>query len=76
MADRILLQTDIAKCTGCQSCQLVCSITHAEVFNPAKARVRIWPSEPRITFEPECAHCGLCAQYCLYGALTAVKEEE
>lgn len=75
MANRILVQTDVSKCTGCRSCQLICSITHAEIFNPAMARVRISTKEPQITFEPECTHCGLCARYCLYGALTVVREE-
>jgi len=76
MDNRIFLQADVSKCTGCQSCQLICSITHAEIFTPAAARVRIWPNESKITFEPECDRCGLCARYCLYGALTAVKEAE
>jgi len=76
MANRVVLETDGSKCTGCQSCQLICSITHAAIFTPSAARVRIWTKEPRITFEPECTRCGLCARYCLYGALTAVEEEE
>ena len=76
MANRISLKTDVSKCTGCQGCQLICSITHAEIFSPTMARVRIGTDEPRITFDPECTRCGLCARYCPYGALTAVKEEE
>jgi formate hydrogenlyase subunit 6/NADH:ubiquinone oxidoreductase subunit I len=76
MANRIFIQTDVSKCTGCQNCQLICSITHAEIFMPATAKVRVSLNEPQIIFEPECDRCGLCARYCLYGALTAVREEE
>lgn len=75
MAGRIFLQIDEGKCTGCQSCQLICSIIHAEVFNPAAARGHVSTGEPKITFGPECTHCGVCASYCLYGALTAVEEK-
>ncbi len=76
MAKRVTLRTDGSRCTGCQNCQLICSITHAKTFNPAKARVRLSPNEPRVTFEDDCIRCGLCARYCLYGAIRAVKEEE
>ncbi len=76
MTNRISLKADASKCTGCQVCQLICSIHHAEIFSPMMARIRISTNGTGITFEPECMRCGLCARYCLYGALTAVKEEE
>ena len=77
MEGRTPLKTDGSRCAQCLNCQLVCSITHAGIFNPGMARLRISAGEPRqITFEPECTQCGLCARHCLYGAIIAAKEEE
>jgi Fe-S-cluster-containing hydrogenase component 2 len=36
---------DPEKCTGCETCVLVCSATHEGVFNPKKSRIRIWRDE-------------------------------
>lgn len=36
---------DNALCTGCQTCQLYCSIFHVEAFNPKRARVLIHREE-------------------------------
>ena len=62
------------RCNGCQLCQLICSFVHEKVFNPTKAAIRIerlgGKTEFGITFTPECDHCGTCADYCFYGALT------
>ena len=29
------------KCTGCKSCELICSMEHAGVFNPEKSRIKV-----------------------------------
>ncbi len=36
-----VLATDYEKCTGCRLCELVCSVRHEGVSNPARSRIRI-----------------------------------
>ena len=58
------------KCTGCLSCQLICSFTFTRAFNPLAARVMIdYTNGMSIHFTDECTGCALCAKYCLYGAI-------
>lgn len=60
------------KCSGCLSCQLACSLLYAQAFNPLKSRIIInWIGdiERVISLTDDCNHCGLCVQYCNYGAL-------
>lgn len=60
------------KCAGCLMCALRCSLRYTGAFNPLKARIRISKTNGnKISFAEECTKCGLCAQYCIYGALTA-----
>ena len=55
-------------CSGCLSCQLICSLRYDGAFNPLKARVIIKSDE--ISFTDDCIEtCHLCANYCAYGAL-------
>ncbi len=64
---------DLDRCTGCLSCQLICSFTYHDVFNPDLARIRIGlglDDEKRATFTDECVRCSICVDYCVYGALT------
>jgi Fe-S-cluster-containing dehydrogenase component len=63
---------DLDKCTGCLNCQLICSFTYHDIFNPALARIRIERTiddEKRTAFTEECIRCSLCADYCVYGSL-------
>ena len=67
-----------ADCRVCLMCQLVCSLTHEGVLDPSKAYIEI-SSVVRpdggldigISFTDKCDSCGLCARYCVYGALLA-----
>ena len=68
---------DPAKCVGCLSCNLTCSLTHEEKFNPNNARIKVVQpdrsinmGEASISFMEECENCGMCVTSCLYGALT------
>ena len=58
-------------CRGCMICQLACSFTYTDMFNPSLARIKIeWSQEDTvITFTEECTDCGVCADYCFYGCL-------
>ena len=42
-----ILKVEYEKCTGCRLCELVCSVKHDHVSNPARSRIRIikWESE-------------------------------
>lgn len=67
---KIQIVTDANKCTGCLSCQLICSYTYTGCFNPLRAFIRInLRDEGGIEFTDACTNCGLCAEYCSYGAL-------
>ncbi len=59
------------RCTGCLMCQLACSDYRTNVFNPSLACVVIDVSglDCSIHFTEECDECGICADYCFYGAL-------
>ncbi|MFB0559637.1 MAG: 4Fe-4S dicluster domain-containing protein [Candidatus Lokiarchaeia archaeon] len=66
------------KCSGCQSCQLICSFNYTDAFNPSAARITITPTNIngyKIEFIDDCNQCGLCAKFCVYGTLELVKEE-
>ena len=62
---------DAEKCTECLNCQLICSLTFTQRFNPGEARILIEPVNggKRIDFTEECTECYLCVNYCLYGAI-------
>ncbi|RJP25368.1 MAG: hypothetical protein C4520_02515 [Candidatus Abyssobacteria bacterium SURF_5] len=67
---------DLDKCTGCLNCQLICSFTYNEVFNPDLAKIRIIRTEDdgkAARFDEDCLQCSICADYCVYGALTRVE---
>lgn len=49
---------DPEKCTGCKTCELMCSAAHEGVFNPKKSRIRIWREEFYDKFKHNvCRHC-------------------
>jgi Fe-S-cluster-containing hydrogenase component 2 len=64
-------------CVGCLTCQLACSFTYTDRFNPLDARIIInWsPEGSKISFADPCTECGVCADYCFYGTLKKVEEE-
>jgi Fe-S-cluster-containing hydrogenase component 2 len=64
------MEVRVEKCTECMCCQLICSITYSGAFNPEQARIVINPPA-QITFTDDCIQgCSLCAQYCVYSAIT------
>ena len=36
-----MLKVDASKCTGCRTCELVCSMKHYKAFNPSKAFLKV-----------------------------------
>jgi len=68
----IKIKVNEENCTGCIICQLWCSYTYYNIFNPSKANIEIeerYGLSPKITFLDSCSQCGQCVQHCLYGAL-------
>jgi ferredoxin len=69
------IKVDVGRCAGCLLCELRCSLRFEKAFNPIKAAIRVRrqvnsPNEYSISFTDKCDRCGLCVQFCLYGALT------
>ncbi len=73
------VETHPEKCVGCRICQLYCSFLFTRKYNPSEARLSINRDDNQnifeISFTDECNDCGLCAEYCMYGALE-FKEKE
>ncbi|MBU0516929.1 MAG: hypothetical protein KJ621_19410 [Proteobacteria bacterium] len=65
-------------CAGCLRCQLACSDTYTKAFNPSAAHIQVTMSgaDCAIRFTEECVECGLCADQCLYGALSKTRKED
>jgi len=53
-----VLTIDYDKCTGCRLCEVVCSVKHEGVSNPARSRIKIvkWEWEGRY-FPISCQQC-------------------
>ena len=55
--DKVLV-LDYEKCTGCRVCEMVCSIQHEEVSNPARSRIKIVKMEWEGRYVPvTCQQC-------------------
>jgi len=73
MPDRMILAVDPGRCTGCNSCMLVCSFVHDQVFNYERSRIRVWRDDDQGVFVPvTCEQCedAPCVVICPTGALT------
>lgn len=59
-------------CTGCQECELVCSLSKTGIFNPKLARLKVIHSETGVTHPVVCRHClkPLCREACPVEALS------
>ena len=74
------MKADPSECRICYICQMVCSLKQDKTFNPARSFIDISSSikpsgelDVAISFSEECDSCGLCAKYCVYGALSREK---
>jgi len=75
------IEVNAAKCTGCLTCELRCSLRFEKGFQPAKAAIqvrRLVGADPEfaISFTSRCDNCGICARFCSYGCLTQDKKDE
>jgi len=61
------------KCTGCRSCELICSFVHAGEFNPLRSRISIVAFEKTgFSFPAVCQQCSVaaCMEVCPVGAIS------
>ncbi|MBW1667697.1 MAG: 4Fe-4S dicluster domain-containing protein [Deltaproteobacteria bacterium] len=53
-----VLYINYEKCTGCRLCELVCSVVHDGVSNPARSRIRVMKWEAEGLYIPmSCQQC-------------------
>ena len=53
-----VLYIDYHKCTGCRTCEQVCSVQHDGVLNPMRSRIKIMKWEPEGLYVPmSCNQC-------------------
>ena len=62
----MLIGRDESRCTGCKTCQLMCSLHHFKEHNPKKAALGILgrfpaPGKYKISL---CTQCGKCIEVC------------
>ena len=60
-------------CTGCRTCELICSLTHAGAVNSTKSRIRVLKRDRfGFAYPVVCIQCAdpECAKVCPVGALT------
>jgi len=70
----IPITIDLAKCTECYRCQLICSLVYQHAFNIEKARI-IHPIPKGIHYNTECVGgCSLCVSACLPEAISLSNE--
>ncbi len=71
-AERMKLIVDSEKCTGCNTCMLVCSFVHDRRFSYERSRIRIWRDDAQGLFIPVvCDQCedAPCIEVCPTDAL-------
>ena len=64
---------DAGKCTNCSICELICSFTKNQTFNPAKAHIKVIPLDYLGFSNPvTCIQCKnpKCVELCPEGALS------
>ena len=74
-----VLYIDHQKCTGCQLCELVCSVSHDGISNPARSRIRVVKWEAEGLYIPmSCQQCqdAPCLNVCPVKAISRNEELE
>jgi len=67
------LVLDAGKCTGCEQCEIACSMENEGVSNPAKSRIKVFNFHDEGRFVPyTCTQCddAWCMQACPVDAIT------
>lgn len=72
-----VLFVEPGKCTGCRSCELICSFIHAKEFNPLKSRISIIAFEKTgFSFPAVRQQCSVaaCMEVCPVNAISVDPE--
>lgn len=73
-----MLVVNMEKCTGCRTCELVCSFHQNGEYNPTKANIKVSGYPDKAFFVPvTCYQCDnpACAQVCPVGAIERTEIE-
>lgn len=66
--DKVLMVADITKCSGCEICELVCSMRKSGAYRPSVANIKVMRNEELAVSIPttsaECELCGTCVEWC------------
>ncbi len=71
-----VLNIDYQKCTGCRTCEMVCSVMHDGVVNPERSRIKVMKWEAEGLYVPmSCQQCqdAPCMNVC---PVKAISREE
>ena len=72
--EKQFITTKSELCSGCRTCEAICSLCHEGVVNPSMSRIRImtWPFEGYRSEVYTCQQCGDpgCLAVCPTGALS------
>lgn len=72
-----IMCVDYDSCTGCTTCQMVCSLSHEGECSPKKSRIQIVKKEEKAVYVPVvCKQCENppCRTACPVGAIQQIKE--
>lgn len=72
-----IIAVDAPKCSGCRICEMVCSLKHENVVNPARARIHVFQHENVLLEVPVvCQQCENppCAAVCPVNAIRRDEE--
>ena len=72
-----VLSIEYQKCTGCRTCELVCSVKHDGVVNPMRSRIKVMKWEEEGLYIPmSCQQCqdAPCMNVCPVKAISRYEE--
>lgn len=75
-----VLIVDADKCTGCKICELICSMTKLNEFNPKKSYIKVLRNKEMdiniVALDAKCDYCGECIKWCIPKAIRFVDLHE